>query len=272
MKTLPPGCCDLIYADPPFRTGRRRTGRSEAHEFQDAWPGGLESYLAFLKPRLVEFRRLLKPSGSLYVHLDWRSVHYVKIELDRLFGAACFLNEIIWSYRTGGRSTRWFARKHDTILAYARRAGRQVFNVLREGAYRTDGLKRDPGGRPYKQTRAGRLYFHADGPAMTDVWEIPFLSTVSLERTGYPAQKPEALLERIIQAASRPGDVVADFFCGSGTTLVAAQRLGRAWIGCDVSREAVRLSEQRLARLAGAPLRGSVRLTCPPPTSITARP
>jgi len=250
MAGLPDACCDLIYADPPFCTGKRQAAGEDGHEFDDAWPGGLDSYLSFLQPRLEHFHRLLKATGSLWLHLDWHAVHYVKVRLDALFGYENFLNEVIWSYRTGGRSTRWFARKHDTLLVYARRAGRHTFNVLRDGCFRTDGLKRDEQGRPYKSTRAGRLYFHADGPAMTDVWEIPFLSTVSLERTGYPTQKPEALLERIIRSSSRPGDLVADFFCGSGTTLAVAQRLGRDWIGCDISPEAVELAGRRLARLA----------------------
>src|SRR5207244_453462 len=135
--------------------------------------------------------------------------------LDEIFGYEHFLNEIVWSYRTGGQSRRWFARKHDTILVYARSRGRHKFNVLRNGEFRTDGLNYDETGRPYKNTTRGRLYFHPGWPAMTDVWELPFLSTVSLERNGYPTQKPEALLERIIRASSDPGDVVADFFCGS---------------------------------------------------------
>ena len=113
----------------------------------------------------------------------------------------------------------------------------------------------DEAGRPYKQTRKGRLHFHPDGPALTDVWEIPFLSTVSRERTGYPGQKPLALLERIIRSATDPGDMVADFFCGSGTTLVAAKRLGRQWIGCDASPDAVRLTQDRLE-------------ACPPPGDL----
>jgi DNA modification methylase len=249
MTGLPGGCCDLIYADPPFCTGKRQAAADGGHEFADAWPGGLESYLEFLQPRIEQFHRLLKTTGTLWLHLDWHAVHYVKVRLDALFGYDNFLNEVIWSYRTGGRSTRWFARKHDSLLVYARRAGRHTFNLLRDGCFRTDGLKRDETGRPYKNTRAGRLYFHPDGPAMTDVWEIPFLSTVSLERTGYPTQKPEALLERIIRSSSPPDGVVADFFCGSGTALAVAQRLGREWIGCDVSPEAVELARQRLARL-----------------------
>lgn len=249
MAGLPDGCCDLIYVDPPFCTGKRLTTTERTHEFGDAWPGGLDTYLEFLQPRLEQMHRLLKTSGTLWLHLDWHAAHYVKVRLDGIFGYDNFLNEVVWSYRTGGRSTRWFARKHDTLLVYARRAGRHTFNVLHDGCFRTDGLKRDEAGRPYKNTRAGRLYFHPDGPAMTDVWEIPFLSTVSLERTGYPTQKPEALLERIIRSCSQPGDLVADFCCGSGTALAVAQRLGRAWLGCDISAEAVELARQRLDRL-----------------------
>src|SRR5439155_18269467 len=127
----------------------------------------------------------------------------------------------------------WFGRKHDTILLYAKAAGRHRFNVLREGLYRTDGLKVDETGRPYKSTRRGKLYFNAAGPALTDVWDIPFLSTVSKERCGWPTQKPFALLERIMRASSKTDDLVADFFLGSGTALLAAQRLKRRFLGCD---------------------------------------
>ncbi len=253
MRSLPDACIDLIYADPPFKTGKVRTQGSRGHAFDDRWPGGVRAYLAFLEPRLREMRRLLRPTGSLYLHLDWHAAHYAKVLLDDVFGYDHFLNEIIWSYRTGGVSRRWFGRKHDTILAYARCRGRHTFHVLRDGAFRTDGLNRDEQGRPYKNTRRGRLYFHRDGPAMTDVWEIPFLSTVSLERTGYPGQKPLALLERIIRAGSNPGDLVADFFCGSGTTLVAAARLGRRWLGCDIAARAVAVARRRLWTAVATP-------------------
>jgi len=185
--------------------------------------------------------------GLLYVHLNWRAVHYVKVELDRIFGEEHFLNEIIWGYRSGSRPGRWFSRKHDTILAYAKSPGQHTFNVLREGEYRTRDLKRSADGVPYKSTRKGPIFFHPDGPAMTDVWDIPILSTVSRERTGYPAQKPEALLRRIILASSNEGDTVADFFCGSGTTLAVAEQLGRDWMGCDESVEAVAIASARIA-------------------------
>src|SRR5215470_1142299 len=211
-RRLPDGCCDLICVDPPFATRKRRASADGRHGFSDAWTGGLKAYLQFLQPNLVEFRRLLAEHGTLWVHLDWRAAHYVRIQLDTIFGARNFLNEIIWHYRTGGVSRRWFGRKHDTILVYARRLGRHRFHPLRGGAYRTDGLNYDEDGRPYKVTRRGRVYFHRAGPALTDVWDIPFLSTVSKERTGWPTQKPMALLERIIRAGTNRGDLVADFF------------------------------------------------------------
>jgi DNA modification methylase len=249
---LPDGVCDLVYIDPPFMTNSVRT-QAGGPTYDDRWAGGIEDYVAFLIPRLNEIRRLLTDSGTVYVHLDTRASHYVKVALDRLFGVENFLNEVIWSYRTGGRSQKWFARKHDTLLVYAKRLGRHTFNLQRDGEFRTDGLKRDEDGRPYKMTRKGRLYFHAEGPALTDVWDIPFLSTVSTQRTGYPTQKPEALLERVIRASSNPGDLVADLFCGSGTTLAVAQRLGRRWTGCDVSADAVAIARRRLAQSRPVP-------------------
>lgn len=250
MTTLPEGGCDLIYVDPPFLTGRVQgsTQRPET-QFDDRWYGGLDEYLAFLTPRLEQMRRLLSDRGSLYVHLDWRTSHHVRLVLDELFGADAFLNEIIWSYRSGGRGGSWFARKHDTILLYAKQPGSHIFNQQRGGRYRTEGLKIDDDGRPYKTTTKGRVYFHPDGPAITDVWEIPILSTVSRERRGSPSQKPEALLERIIEASSDPGSTVGDFFCGSGTTPVVAARLGRRFLGCDSNAAMLDITRRRLAEL-----------------------
>ncbi|MEK6643815.1 MAG: site-specific DNA-methyltransferase [Planctomycetota bacterium] len=245
MASLPSGSIDLLYLDPPFGTNRVR--RKAGATYSDVWQGGIKSYLAFLYPRLVECHRLLATHGTIYVHLDWRASHYVRIQLDTIFGGENFLNEIIWQYRTGGVSRQWFGRKHDTILCYAKKLGRHRFTMMREGAYRTDGLKLDEQGRPYKSTKKGRLYFDARGPALTDVWDMPFLSTVSLERVGWPTQKPLALLERIITASSRKGDVVGDFFCGSGTALVAAKRLGRSPVGCDSAAAAIRIAKTRLA-------------------------
>ena len=246
MRGLPDGRCDLIYADPPFNLKRTISKSGSA---RDRDHGGLREYLAQLRLRVTEMRRLLSDRGSLYMHLDWQTVHYVKVMLDEVFGTENFLNEIIWSYRSGGRPARWFARKHDTLLLYARNAGQHTFNRQRGGAYRTRDLRMTEDGRPFKSTRNGPLYFHPDGPALSDVWEIPFLSTVSKKRTGYPSQKPEALLERIIRASSNEGDLVADFYCGSGTTLAVAKRLGRQWLGCDINPEAVAITEKRLAEI-----------------------
>lgn len=253
MRGLPDGCCDLIYADPPFNSRRLvGAGRRSPARFEDRHDGGLAGYLDFMRVRLEQMHRLLSERGTLYVHLDWRTVHRVRVLLDDLFGPANFLNEIIWSYRSGGRPGRWFFRKHDNILAYARRSGRHTFNVIREGWYRTLDLRTDEEGRPYKSTKAGRIYFHPGGPALADVWDIPFLSTVSKERTSYPTQKPEALLERIVRASSNPGDVVGDFFCGSGTTPAVARRLGRRCIGCDNNATAVAIAKGRMAKVVEA--------------------
>ncbi len=237
---------DLIYIDPPFHTGRQRTHSQSQQGYADRTDGGIQGYLELLGPRLRHMHRVLTDKGTLYAHLDWRTVHYVKVFLDDLFGASNFLNEIIWHYRSGGVSKRWFGRKHDTLLVYARRKGTHTFNVQRGGTFRTDGLHRDAEGRPYKMTRNGRLYFHADGPVLSDVWDLPFLSTVALERCGYPTQKPEALLERVISASSNPQDLVADFYCGSGTTLVVAQRCGRRILGCDHNPQAIAVARRRL--------------------------
>lgn len=246
MSGLPDGTCRLIYADPPFFTNRTHLRRDGSQRLADNWPGGLSSYMAFLRPRVERMHRLLDEAGVLCLHLDWHASHYGRVLLDEIFGYDNFLNEIIWSYRTGGVARRWFGRKHDAILVYARHIGRHTFHLVREGAYRTDGMNYDEQGRPYKMTRKGRLYFNIDGPAVTDVWEIPFLSTVSLERTGYPTQKPEALLARLIKAFTNEGDVVGDFFCGSGTTLVAARRLQRRFVGCDNNPDAVTMTCRRL--------------------------
>ncbi|MBK8268380.1 MAG: site-specific DNA-methyltransferase [Planctomycetes bacterium] len=249
MKSLDDGVCDLIYIDPPFVTQRKRTHRASGAKYDDRWSGGLKQFLAFLHPRLSECHRLLSERGTLYVHLDWRAAHYVRVLLDTIFGERNFLNEVIWHYRTGGLSTKWFARKHDTILVYAKKAGSHSFQVQREGTFRTDGLNYDEDGRPYKNTKKGRLYFNAAGPALSDVWDMPFLSTVSLERVDWPTQKPVALLERIIRSSSREGDLIADFFCGSGTTLVAAMGLGRRAIGCDIESRAVAITRERLKKI-----------------------
>ncbi|MCA9309949.1 MAG: site-specific DNA-methyltransferase [Phycisphaerales bacterium] len=242
MRGLPDGLCDLIYVDPPFGTGVIRRGSAASYADRSS----PEAFIRQHGPRLAECRRLLSRRGTLYVHLDYRTAHLVRTLLDDLFGRSSFLNEVIWSYRTGGNAKRHFARKHDNILVYAQDPDHHIFHVLRSGEYRTDGLRVDEAGRPYKTTRKGRVYFHPGGPAMTDVWDIPFLSTVASERTGYPSQKPLALLERVVLSSSDPGSVVGDFYCGSGTSLVAAARHNRRYLGCDLSPQAVEIARCRL--------------------------
>lgn len=255
MRRLPPACIDLIYIDPPFGTGqvRRlqsiRTGLGEktrqgfggrihnfevvsAHDYRDDMP--LEEYLGFLYDRLVEMHRLLQESGSLYLHLDHHTVHFARMMLDEIFGADRFLNEIIWAYDYGGRARDKWARKHDNILWYAK-SHRWTFN--REEIDRIPYMA--PGLVTVEKAERGKL--------PTDTWWMTIVPTNSKERTGYPTQKPVKLLERIIRASSNVGDLVADFFCGSGTTGVAAKRLGRRYLLVDENMEAVRITKQRLA-------------------------
>jgi site-specific DNA-methyltransferase (adenine-specific) len=235
---LPSGIFDLIYVDPPFFSGRRRAGRGTIG-FSDAWGDDIDRYEAWLLARLARMRELLAASGSLLVHLDWHAVHTVKVALDRLFGRKQFVNEIIWSYRTGGTSGRWLARKHDTLLFYARSRDYK-FRPLRERSYLSHHygfgnvqIYRDERG-PYRWAR------------MRDVWEIPALRGNMPERVDFPTQKPLALLSRIVKMVTDPGDLVGDPMCGSGTTLVAAAQLERRAIGIDICREALELAAARL--------------------------
>jgi site-specific DNA-methyltransferase (adenine-specific)/adenine-specific DNA-methyltransferase len=294
MRRLPAATVDLIYVDPPFFSGQNRTlsrHRSAAETtptaadgqhgaapaggpaaagpgaaFADRWPGGLADYLGWLTPRLREMHRLLGPTGSLFVHLDWHAVHYVKCALDEIFGYERFRNQIVWHYGSGGRPRTFFPRKHDLILWYTK-SRRWTFNAEAVGVPRRacpacggvrgrwNHLRRHVAadGRVYRTIRsAGRLYRYYDDELTLppDVWlDLSHLQQRDSERLGYPTQKPEALLARIVGACSLPGQVVADFCCGSGTTLVVAERLGRRWIGCDVSPAAVAIAAQRLARL-----------------------
>jgi site-specific DNA-methyltransferase (adenine-specific)/adenine-specific DNA-methyltransferase len=288
MRALPAESIDLIYVDPPFYSGRdyrlpdardaaaaaeasagEATANGTAATFVDRWEGGLGTYLAWLTPRLQEMHRLLRPTGSLFVHLDWHAVHYVKCVLDGIFGYARFRNQIVWHYASGGRATTSFPHKHDLILWYSRSdtwtfiptavavprgvcptcgAARDHWNHLRRHV--------DADGRVYRTIRsAGRLYrYYDDEPTLPpDVWlDVNHLQQRDPERLGYPTQKPEALLRRIVAACSEPGQVVADFFCGSGTTLAAAERLGRRWLGVDCSPAAVAIAAARLRGLLDA--------------------
>lgn len=257
LRRLPDACVDLIYVDPPFDTGQVRRLRSittgtgtrtrtgfggrlytydvrSAHRYRDDMP--LEEYLDFLRERLVEMHRVLRPTGSLYLHLDFHAVHHARLVLDDIFGPERFLNEVIWAYDYGGRARDKWPRKHDNILWY-RRGETWTFN--------RDEIDRVP----YMAPGLVGADKAARGKLPTDVWWMTIVPTSGRERTGYPTQKPLKLLERIVRASSNPGDVVADFFGGSGTTAVAAARLGRRFLVTDISPEAVEITERRLAEL-----------------------
>ena len=244
MEGLPAESFDTIYLDPPFFTQQERRlqhSQRRGPSYGDAWDEGLHGYLTWLEARLARMRELLRPEGALFLHLDWHAVHSARILLDHLFGPGHFQNEIIWYYSGGGASRKRFARKHDTILYYTKSAKWWKFYADRvrtpykwtDGQPRADGSARD----------------YAHGKLPDDVWEHHALMPWSEESIGYPTQKPLALLERLLQATTDEDDVVGDFLCGSGTTAVAAQRLGRQWVAVDESRPAICLAAERLAQV-----------------------
>jgi DNA modification methylase len=233
LPRLPRGAFDLIYLDPPFNTGRPQ--RRGAHAYPDAF----DDYVAFLAPRLQAARELLAEHGTLYVHLDPREAHYVKVYLDALFGRECFLNEIVWIYDYGGRPKRRWPAKHDTILVYVRDRERYWFDdaeVDRE-PYMAPGLV-----GPEKAAR---------GKRPSDAWWHTIVPTSGREKTGYPTQKPEGVLRRIVTASSRPGGWCLDFFAGSGTLGAVAAQLGRRYVLVDSNPEAIAVARSRLEALAG---------------------
>lgn len=251
IEALEPASVDLIYVDPPFATGSRKSGRGGSY----ADPGGVAAFVAFLRPRLQAFYRILRSSGSLFVHLDWRTVHYIKVELDQIFGAGNLVNEIIWCYSVGGKSRRTFGRKHDTILWYGRSANYAFYPERIRVPRKPNSHMRvemDHTGQPVqvkRDAKSGRIYRYPVmlGKIPEDYWtDIETLNRGDRERTGWPTQKPAALLRRIVEATTQPGDLVADFFCGSGTTIAVAQELGRRFLGVDQAPEAIELTRARL--------------------------
>ena len=259
LANIPDGTVPLIYLDPPFNTGREqarvsvettraadglgdRTGFGgrryattprDRHAFSDTF----DDYLAFLEPRLREGYRVLAAHGSFYLHLDAREVHYVKVLMDQVFGRACFVNEIIWAYDYGGRPRCAWPRKHDTILFYVKDPAAYVFNA--------DEVDREPYMAPGLVTPEKA----ALGKRPNDVWWHTIVSPTGKEKTGYPTQKPLGVLRRIIAASSCPGDVVLDYFAGSGTTGAAALALGRRFHLIDVNPDAVAIMARRFAAM-----------------------
>ena len=248
---------DLIYVDPPFNTGRTqardvlktvrsadgdrvgfkghryRTTRLGARAFADRF----DDYLGFLEPRIREAHRVLKGSGSLYFHIDYREVHYCKLLIDEIFGRESFLNEIIWAYDYGARTTRKWPAKHDNILFYAKDPGRYLFDVheIERIPYMAPGLV-----GPEKAAR---------GKLPTDTWWHTIVSPTGKEKAGYPTQKPLGILSRIVKASSPPGGTVLDFFAGSGTAGDAAARAGRSFIMVDNNPEAIAVMRRRFEHL-----------------------
>ena len=266
LRRMESGSVALIYIDPPFNTGRRQTrlrmktvrdeagdrvgfggrryrtelvnGGSGAGEAGSGKTGGyadrFDDFLGFLRPRLVEAHRVLAPTGSLFFHIDYREVHYCKVMLDQIFGRESFQNEIIWAYDYGARATKRWPAKHDTILWYTRDPERYTFNL--EASDRI----------PYMAPGLVGAEKAARGKTPTDVWWHTIVSPTGKEKTGYATQKPLGILERIVRVHSNPGDLVLDFFAGSGTTGEAAARNGRAFCMVDESAEAVAVMEKRL--------------------------
>jgi len=257
LKQLPDASIDLVYIDPPFNTGKTQS-RTQLHTemseegdrtgFQGrryttvklgskAYADVFDDFLAFLEPRLVETRRVLTPTGSLYFHIDYREVHYCKLLLDQIFGRESFLNEIIWAYDYGARTKKKWPPKHDNILWYAKDPGNYTYNI--------DAIERIP----YMAPGLVGPEKAALGKLPTDTWWHTIVPTNGKEKTGYPTQKPLGILRRIVAASSNPGETVLDFFAGSGTTGAACVELGRNFILVDNNLQAMETMAKRFAKV-----------------------
>ncbi|MCC6677504.1 MAG: site-specific DNA-methyltransferase [Phycisphaerales bacterium] len=254
---------DLLYADPPFNTGEMqvtppgaaKAGRSARAAYADSWPD-MKSYIAWLRERLVAARPALKSSANVLIHCDHRACHHIRLLLDVVFGPDRFVNHLIWSYGLGGSSPRRFARKHDDILFYCIDPAKYWFEppmvpatsrrMRGQQKKSTDVIEFEFDNADWEDpARAGKPPV-AQAQDVGDVLRVPSLNNMASERTGYPTQKPVALLELLIRACCPPGGLVLDPCCGSGTTLVAALRAGRRAVGCDTSEAAVAIARQRL--------------------------
>lgn len=253
------GRINLIYIDPPFFSKSTYDAVINLNSpeggklppikyfaYDDKWKGDMGEYLKMLSARLLVMKDLLAEDGTIWVHLDWHVVHYVKVILDDIFGEGNFVNEIIWHYKSGGSGKRHFARKHDTILVYSK--GKDYyFSPPKEKSYNREYKPyRFKGVKEYKDEKGWYTMV-----TMKDVWNVDMVGRTSRERTGYATQKPEALVERIVEGASRPGDICADFYCGSGTLAAVAQKKGRHWICCDESPLAVSAVSKRMQNADG---------------------
>ena len=238
MKRLESESIDLIYIDPPFFTQKKQ--KKGIAEYNDSWEN-IWHYLHYLCIRLWEMKRVLKQTGSIYVHCDWHASHYIKTEMDKIFGYDHFIANINWRYAWGMRTDSKWNRKHDDILMYSK-SKNIIFNARDVLEERTNELGREPNGIISRRSQKEDAVLALP----TDNWYVATIHPMSNERIGYPTQKPEALLERIIKASSNEGDVIADFFMGGGTTLAVAQKLGRKFIGSDISKDAYDITKKRL--------------------------
>ena len=260
LPGYPDGAFQLAYLDPPFNTGgdqRRRTievmedGEGDRVGFggrlyrmrllaESSYRDHFDDYLGFLEPRLREVRRVLGDTGTLYFHIDYREAHYCKLLLDELFGRDCFLNELIWAYDYGARPKRRWPQKHDTILVYVKDPAHYHFDA--------EAVEREPYMAPGLVTAEKA----ARGKLPTLVWWYTIVSPTGKEKTGYPTQKPERILRRMVQASTGPGDWCLDPFCGSGTLGAVAAKLGRRYVLVDSNPEAIRVATDRLRRVRAA--------------------
>ncbi len=248
------GKINLIYIDPPFFSKSNYGTELKLHSdkiskipvikqkaYHDVWEDGMDEYLQMLTTRFLLMKELLAEDGCLWVHLDWHSVHYVKVILDEIFGEKNFVNEVIWNYKSGGVSKNYFARKHDTLLFYAK-SPKYYFKAQQEKSYNRDFKPyRFKGVAEYRDELGWYTMVN-----MKDVWQINMVGRTSAERTGYATQKPEQLIERILESCTREGDLCADFFGGSGTLAAAADRMNRKWISCDIGELAAINTHKRM--------------------------
>ena len=239
------GKFQMIYMDPPFYSGAkyfsRRSDGSKKLAYSDVWGSGLLEYLEMIAKRILIARELLSDDGLIWIHLDYRAVHYVKIIMDEIFGMENMVNEIVWGYRSGGASGRRFARKHDTILLYSK-IKEYKFNPQKEKSYNRGALPYNfKGVREYEDENGWYTLVN-----MRDIWEIPMVGRTSGERTGYATQKPEELIRRMVLASTDVGDLCGDFFAGSGTLGAVCMGLGRSFVLCDKNEDACRIMVDRL--------------------------
>ena len=284
LESLPGGAFDLVYLDPPFNTGRAQSRSTLTVEQDDgggpgsrvgfggrryrartvrslSYDDSFADYLAFLEPRLIAARRLLAPHGTLYFHIDYREAHYCKLLLDEVFGRDAFLNELIWAYDYGAKPRRRWPAKHDTILVYVRTPGGHHFDA--------DAVEREP----YMAPGLVSAEKAARGKRPTDVWFHTIVPTNGREKTGYPTQKPEGVLRRIVAASSRPGGWCLDPFAGSGTLGAVCRQLGRRFVLIDSSPVAFEVMRERIGSTLGEPEAGALTARAQPTAraALTAR-